>query len=426
MSDREFENYLTLIGRLLRLSSAQRQAIGEELRDHFESRLAELINRGFSHTQAVQLALEEFGDAAGLAARFSTISQTRNRRLIMRCTLASVIGLAAAVLVALALWPDNHAPKMIDRAAADPNPFEADHSKMLASDSPKVSAAQKNVDKPAKAAKAVASDAEMQAALNDITTIEFQGTPLSDAMEFLADQHHVQIIFDTGALKGAGLDQSTLQITLRVQDIQLKTALDLILHEWNLTYMVHDGFMEITTKEKADSTLVTRVYDCQAILSAPDPVMSNFVLHAEKRASGETSGATKADTGMEAKTDAKAAGQGNKSPTPAVANSPADELINVMTTTVAPSSWDGQGGPGSILYYKGLLIICQTYDVHEQVATLLDQISSKIARSAPTSSAPLAPALPGANTAGGTHYNGAMPTTFRGTKATRILNMRSV
>ncbi|HZZ26964.1 MAG TPA: permease prefix domain 1-containing protein [Pirellulales bacterium] len=118
MSDREFENYLTLIGRLLRLNSKQREAIGEELRDHFESRLAELMGSGFTHERAVQIALEEFGDAAGLATQFSKISQTRKRRILMRCTIASVLGLAAAVFLALAVWPDNHAPKMIDRAEA--------------------------------------------------------------------------------------------------------------------------------------------------------------------------------------------------------------------------------------------------------------------------------------------------------------------
>src|SRR5215471_533632 len=110
MSDREFENYLTLIGRLLRLSAAQRDAIGAELRDHFESRLTELTSRGLSHDAAVQIALEEFGDAAGLAAQFSRIAQTRKRRFIMRCTLASAAALAVALVVAVSLWPENHAP----------------------------------------------------------------------------------------------------------------------------------------------------------------------------------------------------------------------------------------------------------------------------------------------------------------------------
>src|SRR5215831_10486378 len=116
MSDREFENYLTLIGRLLRLSAAQREAIGAELRDHFESRLIELTSRGMSHDAAVQIALEEFGDAAGLAAQFSRIAQTRKRRLIMRCTLASAAALAAALVVAISLWPENHAAPVLNQA----------------------------------------------------------------------------------------------------------------------------------------------------------------------------------------------------------------------------------------------------------------------------------------------------------------------
>src|SRR3954466_1952312 len=118
MSDREFENYLTLIGRLLRLSPAQREAIGEELRDHFESRLAELLEAGRAHDEAVRIALEEFGDAAGLAASFTSISQTRRRRLIMRCTVGSVAAIAAAVVVAMAVWPENHAGRVVAKAVA--------------------------------------------------------------------------------------------------------------------------------------------------------------------------------------------------------------------------------------------------------------------------------------------------------------------
>jgi type II secretory pathway component GspD/PulD (secretin) len=116
MSDREFENYLTLIGRLLRLSTAQRGAIGAELRDHFESRLTELTSRGIAHDAAVKIALEEFGDAAGLASQFTRIAQTRKRRLIMRCTLASAAALAGTLVVAISLWPENHAAPVLNQA----------------------------------------------------------------------------------------------------------------------------------------------------------------------------------------------------------------------------------------------------------------------------------------------------------------------
>ena len=56
MSDREFENYLTLLAGLLRLDGKQRRAIADELRSHLEDRLEELLERGVSKDEAVQQA----------------------------------------------------------------------------------------------------------------------------------------------------------------------------------------------------------------------------------------------------------------------------------------------------------------------------------------------------------------------------------
>src|SRR6476619_2314747 len=109
MSDREFENYLTLLAGLLRLDGRQREAIADELRSHLEDRLDELVARGLSREEAVRQALAEFGDAAGLAGQFATISQRRKRRWLMRMTTFSV---AAMVLLAASLaifWPGQNA-----------------------------------------------------------------------------------------------------------------------------------------------------------------------------------------------------------------------------------------------------------------------------------------------------------------------------
>src|SRR5256885_1830548 len=54
---------MTLIGRLLRLSSSQREAIGEELRDHFESRLTELTSRGIDHLNRNEKQVNRLPDA---------------------------------------------------------------------------------------------------------------------------------------------------------------------------------------------------------------------------------------------------------------------------------------------------------------------------------------------------------------------------
>src|SRR5678815_2629018 len=80
MSQLEFDTYLSLLCRLLRIAPQQREQVAEEFRAHMEDRLEELLARGMERETAIKLALEEFGDAAGLAAQIASISQGRRKR----------------------------------------------------------------------------------------------------------------------------------------------------------------------------------------------------------------------------------------------------------------------------------------------------------------------------------------------------------
>src|SRR5262245_1806993 len=126
MSDHEFNNYLMLLSGLLRLGEKQRRAIAEELRSHLEDRLEELLARGVPPEQAIGQALAEFGDAAGLAAQFASISRGRRRRWLMRAISFSA---AAMVLIAAGLvlfWPGRHAgPGIAAVVAQAPKTAEA-------------------------------------------------------------------------------------------------------------------------------------------------------------------------------------------------------------------------------------------------------------------------------------------------------------
>jgi general secretion pathway protein D len=53
-----------------------------------------------------------------------------------------------------------------------------------------------------------------------------------------------------------------------------------------------------------------------------------------------------------------------------------DTLIDLITSTIAPQTWDTVGGPGSIEGFPTnlSLVVSQTQDVHEQIADLLDQL----------------------------------------------------
>jgi hypothetical protein len=109
MSEQEFELYLKLLSRCLHLTPAQREQIADELRDHLEERLDELAQAGVSREKAVVQALDEFGDAAVLAADFASIARLKRRRFLMRLSLGSVGALSAVLLIAFAFWPENRA-----------------------------------------------------------------------------------------------------------------------------------------------------------------------------------------------------------------------------------------------------------------------------------------------------------------------------
>mgnify|MGYP002701045636 FL=1 len=64
MPEREFELYLDLLGKLLKLTPEQKTSISDELRDHLEERFEELVQSGQSRDDAIRQALDEFGDAA--------------------------------------------------------------------------------------------------------------------------------------------------------------------------------------------------------------------------------------------------------------------------------------------------------------------------------------------------------------------------
>lgn len=52
------------------------------------------------------------------------------------------------------------------------------------------------------------------------------------------------------------------------------------------------------------------------------------------------------------------------------------QLAELIRQTIAPSTWDVRGGPGTLYYWSAgrALVVRQTTDVHEEIADLLDQL----------------------------------------------------
>jgi len=87
---------------------------------------------------------------------------------------------------------------------------------------------------------------DVVASLDEVTEIDFNDDPLDEAMAFLSDLHKITIVVDESALArdGIAVDEP---ITLLVSDVSLRSALRTILRPLELTYVIEDGVMKITT-----------------------------------------------------------------------------------------------------------------------------------------------------------------------------------
>lgn len=109
------------------------------------------------------------------------------------------------------------------------------------------------------------TEARIRAALDEDTRLEFIETPLEQICAFLSDIHDIPIQIDTRALKEAGLD-SDVPITRNLKGISLGSALDLLLEELELSWVVRNEILLITTASAANAKASVRVHNVSDLL----------------------------------------------------------------------------------------------------------------------------------------------------------------
>ncbi len=102
-------------------------------------------------------------------------------------------------------------------------------------------------------------------ALEEPTELDFDNTQLSDVVSYLKDLHGIEIQLDNSALEWVGITSAT-PITRHAKGIRLKSALKLVLRELDLSYMVADDVLLITTPERAAQAVDRRVYPVEDLV----------------------------------------------------------------------------------------------------------------------------------------------------------------
>lgn len=370
MSEQEFDLYLSLMSRFLKLTPQQRDEVAEELRDHLELRMEELTGEGHTRQEAIHLALEEMGDAGELAQHFSQIAISRRRRFMMRCTAGTIVSVAAAYFLVTAFWP--HAPGQpgLDEAIAQD---EAKQQSVLQEAPSELlpMAAKTKVYKE----EYLEEWDEILDAKNELT---LDGLTIEDMLSELSLEYNIlilvdEVVFDiTDAMTSETLEKNYKEITL-------KNMLRYILEPHDLAFVpCRDRMLRITTEEElmANSDyLHLRIYDCR-----------DFLAHSEKEGFANLHVLPQTGTGggfggggggafFNVQLGGGATRLGGAGSTEKTKSHNPKTGIEILISIIQDNkgTWrekDGEGG--TIKAYNGLLLVYQTSKGHEQTESFLN------------------------------------------------------
>ena len=185
------------------------------------------------------------------------------------------------------------------------------------------------------------------AALDEDVDFNFVETRLYEVFEFISKAHSIQCHLDQRALDDMNIPVDT-PMTRCIKGISLRTALGLMLDDLDLTCIVRNEVLIITTPEEADSVLLVGLYQVGDLVprrDQDDEIWDDY-----------------------------------------------DSLIDIITTGVEAESWDAVGGPGSIVAGQiagaKLLMVSQTEAVHRKIAKLLSDLRAVASESSSSAQPP--------------------------------------
>lgn len=324
MKPNEFDNYLALLSRFLRVSATQRDALGDELRDHLESRIAELVAAGTAEAEAEQQALAEFGDAASLAQQFQSVFQTYRRRWMMRFTTFAIAGSFLVLLLAFSLWPEGA------RFGAPSYSLSQDDIAARATDRTEPSSTSQRNERTKKI-------------LTEKATLDYNEVPFGQVMKEITDKYAINVLLDQSARDD--LLTADQPIIFGVKDLELGIALRMLLREHNATFIVREGIVMVISLDVARDAdyFERRIVDVRRLLERID---------------------------------------GNDPHSESWSEDSELSLTHLITKAVAPSYWEENGGEGTLGIVGGLLVVYNTEAVNDQVETLIHDLEYRMQRSA--------------------------------------------
>jgi hypothetical protein len=172
-------------------------------------------------------------------------------------------------------------------------------------------------------------------ALNSVMSVDYSKKAFRDAIDDLSERTGQAIILDQDSLKEAMVEYDD-PVTFKAKKVTVRTILKKVLADRGLTYIIKDGTIQVITPQKARETLVARSYPVGDLATSLDMRFPPLVRRLQMLQN-------------------------------------VAQLIDLIQNSVEPSSWQANGGTGTISFYEPTmsLVVRQTAEMHYQLGGAL-------------------------------------------------------
>ncbi len=253
------------------------------------------------------------------------------------------------------------------------------------------------------------TEIEIERKLTTPVSLKFKDAPLSDVAAHLKKIGDINIYLDPQGLAEEGVHSSTPVTIDLSQEISLKSALNLILSPLHLDYVIQNEVLKITSEQLRDRNVYSKTYNVADLvlpipnatehnqLGLPDSLARGYERTNQNLAGangfrapqmnvttqsgvpgitdiGDIPSGTLAQFGGGAGGIGGTAGGGGGAGGANQADF--ESLMDLITNTIQPDTWDDLGGEGRISPFETnmSLVVSQTQEVHEEIADLLEQL----------------------------------------------------
>ena len=247
------------------------------------------------------------------------------------------------------------------------------------------------------------SERQIESMLLKPISFNYKDTPLQEVISDIQKFSGINIVIDRQALQTDGISLDQL-MTIGLEKIATRSALTLVLKQANLTWVIENEVLNVTTQAQSKGRLVQKVISVADLVipvenhplnpvNSLDSALSRHInnlspgisaptvnFSQEGLATGQTVSSSSSGTynGL-GSAMSNAANNTNTNSLVGPKNSSAtleNALINLIMNTVQQNTWSHMGGPGTIQYFPlgHALIVNQTQEVQEDVIALLQSL----------------------------------------------------